>query len=125
MKSLFTILIIMLPVFALGQTFYVEPTEKGFEKEIYDALKYKGYKVADNKSEADFIVECLITQTSKFNSMYKGFIRINDKSGNKLIESKEVRKGAVAINGFNAGKDIFHTIGKKYLEDLIKDLPNT
>jgi len=115
----------MLPFIANCQVFYVEPTDKGFEKEIIDVLKYKGYKVSENKADADFVIECHIIQTSKLNSMYKGFVRINDKTGNKLIESKEVRKGAVAVNGFNAGKDIFQTIGKKYLEDLIKDLPNT
>lgn len=115
------ITIIGYSVTGFSQTFYVEPTGKGFEKKITEKLKYDGHKVVDQKSESDYTLTCLITQTSKINSMYKGCLRINDsKTGKEVSRTKEVRRGAVAVNGFNAGNNIFQVIADKYLEEEIK-----
>ncbi|CAG5072867.1 hypothetical protein DYBT9623_04407 [Dyadobacter sp. CECT 9623] len=107
---------------AFAQTFYVEPTEKGFEKKIIEKLKYDSYKVTADSSAYDYKIECLIRQTSKFNSMYKGYIRISDKTGKEVARSEEVRKGAVAVNGFNAADNIFGVIAEKQLPQIIKTL---
>jgi hypothetical protein len=108
---------------SFAQTFYVKPTEKGFEKKISEKLNYDGYKLSTDSSTYDYKIECLIRQTSKFNSMYKGYIRISDKSGKEVARSEEVRRGAAAINGFNAGANIFGVIANKHLPRLLKELP--
>ncbi len=123
MRTFTLSLILSLFAFAgYSQTFYVEPTEKGFEKHISEKLKYEGYKLTSESEEADFKIECLIHQTSKFNSMYKGFVKISDKGGKEITRTKEVRKGAVAANGFNAGANIFSVIANKYLIEIVKNL---
>lgn len=124
MKKILLFVLILTSGCSFGQTFYLEPTEKGFEKKISEKLNYDGYKITDVE-KADFKIECLIQQTSKFNSMYKGYIRITDKSGKEVARSKEVKKGAVAVNGFNAGANIFGTIADKYLIPLIQNLPKS
>lgn len=120
-----TVIIIVITILKIStgfsQSFYVEPTEKGFEKKITEKLKYDGHKLVDQKSESDYTLTCLITQTSKINSMYKGYLRIDDsKTGKEVSRTKEVRRGAVAVNGFNAGNNIFQVIADKYLEEEIK-----
>lgn len=101
----------------------MEPTEKGFEKKIADKLKYDGLSVVSSDSSSyDYKIECLIRQTSKFNSMYKGYVRISDRSGKELARSEEVRRGAVATNGYNAGANIFGVIAEKQLPGLIQKL---
>jgi len=106
-----------------AQTFYVESTDKGYETKIIEKLKYEGYKVSDQKESSDYTIVCLITQTSKLNSMYKGYMKIEDsKTGKEISRSKEVRRGAVAVNGFNAGNNIFQVIADKQLLELINPL---
>ena len=122
MKNLL-FLLLLLSSGTFAQTFYVVPTEKGFEKMISEKLNYDGYKLAPDAESADYRIECLIRQTSKFNSMYKGYIRISDKSGKEVARSEEVRKGAVAINGYNAGANIFGVIADKHLPRILKSLP--
>jgi hypothetical protein len=115
--------ICLLVSFAQAQTFFVEPTEKGFEKKILEKLKYDGRKTTDKKEESDYTIQSLITQTSKINSMYKGYIKIIDtKTGNEAARSKEVRRGAVAVNGFNAGNNIFEVIADKHLVPELKKI---
>ena len=122
MKNIF-FLFLLLSSGAFGQTFYVEPTEKGFEKKISEKLNYDGYKLSTDPASYDYKIECLIRQTSKFNSMYKGYIRISDKSGKEVARSEEVRRGAVAVNGFNAGANVFGVIADKHLPRILKELP--
>lgn len=106
-----------------AQTFFVEKTEKGFESKIIEKIKYEGYKLSNQKEMSDFTLVCLISQTSKLNSMYKGYLKIEDsKTGKEISRSKEVRRGAVAVNGFNAGNNIFQVIADKQLLELISPL---
>jgi hypothetical protein len=108
---------------AHAQTFFVEKTKKGYESKILEKLKYDGYKVFEQKETSDYTIVCLITQTSKINSMYKGYLKIEDsKSGKEISRSKEVRRGAVAANGFNAANNIFQVIADKQLIQLIEPL---
>lgn len=107
---------------AFGQTFYVEPTGKGFDEKITEKLKYDNFNVTSDSTSYDYKIECLIRQTSKLNSMYKGYIRVTDKAGKEVARSEEVRRGAVAVNGFNAGANIFGVIAEKHLLHIIKEV---
>lgn len=85
----------------MAQVFYVEPTEKGFEKEIYQKLDFEGLSVTQNKSEADYIVSYHY-QKNRRNYKYEGYIKVSDKQGNEVYRTTTLKKAANAFNGYQA-----------------------
>lgn len=125
MKHLLITLLVLVPVLGFGQTFYVDPTDSGYEKEIVEALKYNGTPTTDSMAEADYRIECKVTQSKQFYFLHRGFVRIVDKDGREVSRSKELKRGAGPINRFNPRRAIFSTIGKKYLPEMVKSLDET
>jgi len=126
MKKLLTIILFLSTVLPLrAQKFYIHCKDKRSRENLKDKINYKGYNVVDNKTKSDYTIECNIRCTSKINSMYKGFVSIIDtKTGKEILRTKEVRRGAVAVNGFDASANIFGVIGEKYLPDLLDKCKN-
>lgn len=120
MKTILTTLLLCLTCICHAQTFYVHCEDKRSRELIEDKVKYDGYKISNEKENADFTLECPIRCTSKLNSMYKGYVSaINNTTGQEVARTQEVRRGAVAVNGYNASWNIFKVISKKYLPDLL------
>lgn len=124
------IIFFLLPALAIvisskvcAQSFYVLPTEKGFESKIIDKMRSDGYKLAENESGADYKVECITTGNYKavsFKNSFHGYVRItNRKNGNEVAKTEEVGKTPSVYNGFNAGPAIMEKIAKKYLKKAL------
>lgn len=115
------ILLLLFPFVANAQTFYVEPTEYGYENKIIDKLRYDGYKVVKTEAEATHKVECFATgQYNAFSlkDMFHGYAKLTDlKSGLELARTKEI--GTNAYNVKQAGNRIMATIAKKHMKTLI------
>lgn len=126
MNRLFTTLIVSTGLFVFcavdsaAQSFFVTPTEKGFEDKIVSKIKYEGYKLADTKESADYIVDCLVDgqyNAWKIGSMFHGYVKISDaKIGEEVARTKEVGKSPAAVNGYQAGPRIMAVIADKYLK---------
>lgn len=108
---------------ARAQKFYVEPTEKGFEKDIVSKMRYDGYALTESQADADYKVECLVD--GKYNAwaikkMFHGYVRISDsKTGSEVARTKEVGKSPSAYNGFQAGPAIMSKIAKSELKKAL------
>lgn len=120
MKAILTITLVLLAYVAHSQTFYVHCEDKKSREYIQNQIEYFEYKTITERNGADFTIECSLRCTSKINSMYKGRIFIIDNSTADTINTtKEIRRGAVAVNGYNASFNIFKVICKRYLPDLL------
>jgi len=91
---------------------------------VIEKIKYEGYKVTSDSVNADYLVEMLIDGTYKvvsFKMPYRGYIKIiNNKNGEEVGRTKEVKGNPGAINGYNAAWMIFTKISKKYLPEELK-----
>jgi len=119
-KILILIVTVTISLATKAQTFYVHCEDTKSRDIIENKVKYEGFKVTDDKQKADYTLECKIWQTSKINSMYKGDLTILSIDGREIARSKEVRRGAVAVNGYNASSNIFGVIAKKELAAMLK-----
>lgn len=121
MKFLTIFSLLLLPFISFAQRLYVHCEDIPSREVIENKLDYEGYKITRARDSADYIIECIIWCSSKFNSMYRGYIEIQDRNKKALGKTDQVRAGAVAINGYNASRYIFNKISKKYLiEELSK-----
>lgn len=120
----------LLPALALvvsskvyAQSFYVLPTEKGFESKITDKIRSEGYKLAANESGADYKVECIVTGEYKalaLKNSFQGYVRITDRTtGKEVAKTEQVGRTPSVYNGFNAGPAIMEKIAKKYLTEAL------
>ena len=122
MKSRLMILVIVLLLGSssiYSQSFYVEKTAKGYEQPILEKLISENYKVTSNKDKAEYTIECIFTKTSAFSA--KGCVAIIDnKSGNFIAESKQVKARLNIFNGYaNTKMQSMKKIANKYLIPLI------
>lgn len=128
MKNFFLSALLLSAGHCFAQTFYVEPTEKGFESKIIDKLKYEGYKLTAVKDSSNYIIECLVNgqySAWKIGKMFHGYVKITDtKTGIEISRTKEVGKSPSAYNGFQAGPKIMAIIADKYLIPAIKKVRN-
>jgi hypothetical protein len=110
-----------------AQTFFVEPSEKGFESKIIDKMKYNGYKLSDTKEGSDFTIQCFLDghyNYWKFGPMFRGYVKISDsKTGDEVSRTKEVGKSPNIYNGMQAGPKIMSVIADKYLIPELNKLP--
>lgn len=105
MKKLLPLLFTLLPFAGSGQTFYVEPTTFGYEKKIYEQLRFDGFKLTEREEDADYKVECFGT-TGK---PYQGYVKITDaKTGAEVSKSKTISTSA--YNPRHAGNKIMGKI---------------
>lgn len=102
-----------------AQTYYVEPTGKGFEKEISQKLDFEGIKIAQSKEVADYTLS-LHYQKNNRNKKFEGYVKAVDKSGTEVYRSKVVAKAASAFNGYQAIPSVLATIIDKDLLPALK-----
>lgn len=119
MKKLLLTLLLMIPFASMAQVFYVEPTEKGFEKEISQKLDFEGFKVTHEKSSADFIVSYHYQKNRK-NYKFEGYIKVSDKSGNEIYRTTTIAKAASAFNGYQAVPVVVAQLTEKELVPKLK-----
>lgn len=119
MKHILTLIFTIVAINASAQSFFVNCEDEKSKSILELKVKNEGYKIAASPNDSDYILECKVWQTSKFNSMYKGNLSVV-KSGNVIATSSDVRRGAVAVNGFNASANIFEVIARKELPGLLK-----
>lgn len=99
-----------------GQTFYVEPTEKGFEERIVNNFEFNSIKTTKEKEAANYIVKYYFQKVKSINvGTYEAFIRIEDSEGNKIFETSKKKKQANAYNGYNAVPAVLDILCKKEL----------
>lgn len=123
MKATFTLLIALAPAAVLAQVFYVEPTEKGYEKEMIENMRYDGYKVVEQKQSSEYTIRCFVRQSSKLASAYRGYLlTIENTDGAVVARSEEFRTTATLANGYNAAGYIFKKIYKKQFAGLVSNL---
>jgi hypothetical protein len=104
-----------------AQTFYVQPSKKGYEEAVRQKMDYEGYKLVDNDTLADYKVDCLMQPYKGQKFKFIGCVRItNTKTGQEVGRTKEVKQRVTAFVGYNAGKAIFKDIAQDYLIDLLK-----
>lgn len=119
MKTIFLLLLLVSGA-SFGQSFFVQPTEKGYEKDIINKLEFAGYKVT-NESEADYIVTHRYQKVKSINAgTYEGYILINDKSGKEVFRTNTKKKQANAYNGYQAVPAILSLLTDKELIPKIK-----
>src|SRR5688572_18057124 len=127
MKRLLLPSFLFLTLTANAQTFYVEPTEKGFEQSIVDKMKYKSCKLTENKIESDVTVKCVVDERYKFwtfGKMFHGYVKFNDtRTGQELARTKQVGKSPIPANGFQAVPRIMQVIADKHLLPVLAKLP--
>lgn len=106
-----------------AQSFYVIPTEKGFESKIIEKMRSDGYKLTEQESVADYKVECVTSGEYKvvtFKNSFHGYVRITDRTnGKEVARTEEVGKTPSVYNGYNAGPAIMDKIAKKYLKKAL------
>ena len=123
MKHLLLSILTIFSLNASAQSFFVVCDDQKSKETIEAAIKDNGYEVATTEPSSDYQVRCEVWQTSKINSMYKGNLKISHK-GAVVAKSSDVRRGAVAVNGFNASSNIYEVIARKELADLLKKATN-
>lgn len=106
---------------AFGQTFYVEPTEKGFEETVSQILEYNSIKTTKVKEEANFVISHYFQKVKSINvGSYEAYIKVVDKSGKEVFTTSKKKKQANAYNGYNAVPAILDILTKKELVPEIK-----
>jgi hypothetical protein len=122
----FVLFLLLSPLLGKAQTFYVEPTEKGFEKKIAEKMSYDGYRLTESPESADYIIRTFLTgQYNAFaiKKMFHGYaIVIDNKTQAEIARTKEVGKNPSGANGMQAGQAIMAEIAKKYLPPILKPL---
>lgn len=119
MKQLLLSLIFSLSAFAgFGQTFYVEPTEKGFEERISRKLEFEGYTLKEKDSSPDYSISFRYQQNRK-NKKYEGYFVVL-KNQDEVYKTSIVKKPASAFNGYNAVPSIIDQLMEKELIPEIK-----
>ena len=94
---------LLLSAGCFGQSFYVEPTEKGFEKEVIQKLDFAGIKIAKHKAEADFIVSMHFQKVKSINAgTYAAYMTVADKEGKEVYRTETRKKQANIYNGYQA-----------------------
>lgn len=105
-----------------AQTFYIQPTEKGYEDNVRQKMDYEGYKLVSAEGSADYRVDCLLKPYKGNKYKFIGYVRItNLKTGQEVGRTEEVKKRVTAFIGYNAGNAIFKEIAAEYLDDLLKE----
>lgn len=96
---------------------------KQLQEDIVSRLKEWGYwKVADNKNDADFIMEIAtetskgITMTSWGGTSVMAKVKLNSKTGQTIWESDGFKSSPNGTNGFNGTK----AVSKKIMRALKK-----
>lgn len=104
-----------------AQTFYIQPTDKGYEQKVREKMDYDGYKFAKEEKDADYKIECLVQTVSTVNLRYKGYVRVTDiKTGKEVGRTKELSKKATAFRGYNAANAIFKNLAEDELDEILE-----
>lgn len=115
MNKLLTTLMCLFGSSAFAQIFYVDPTDKGFEKEIISKMDFNGYKLARTPDLSDFIIRHHYQKNSK-NYKFEGYITISKaKDGNEIYRTEIVKKPANAFNGYQAMPQVMAILCDKHL----------
>jgi|GEM_PF-4127400 len=123
MKFLFFIVsFALISLTGTSQTFYVEPTEKGFEKDFIEKMRFDGYDLTKDEDSADYIVKLFIKQSDQVATIYQGFITVEDDSGNTLSKSTVIKTTATVANRYNAAGHIFKKIYDKQFPKMVASL---
>lgn len=108
--------ILLLSSSAFGQSYYVEPTEKGFEKEIIQKLDFAGVKLSKDKTEADFLISTHFQKVKSINAgTYAAYITVADKEGNEVYRTATKKKQANIYNGYQAVPAALNVLTEKEL----------
>jgi hypothetical protein len=70
-------LFLLLSSGAYAQTFYVEPTEKGFEKKISEKLDFAGMKLAPSKEQSEYTITYHYQQNQR-NNKFESYVKVTD-----------------------------------------------
>lgn len=104
-----------------SQTFYVKPTEEGYEVPIRQKIEYEGYRVTTDDKKADYKIDCLIQPYKGQKFKFIGYVKVTDiKTGQEVGRTKEIKQRVTAFVGYNAGKAIFKEIAAEYMGYLLK-----
>lgn len=104
-----------------AQTFYIKPTEEGYETPIKQKIEYEGYQTTTDQKSADYKVDCLMQPYKGQKFKFIGYVKVtNLKTSQEVGRTKEVKQRVTAFVGYNAGKAIFKDIAEDYLIDLLK-----
>jgi hypothetical protein len=115
MKTFLTIILCVAGQQAFAQYFYIEQTEKGFEKEIISKMDFNGYKIVKTPDQSDYTIRHHYQKNSK-NYKFEGYITIsNSKDDNEVYRTEIVKKPANAFNGYQAMPQIIGILCDKHL----------
>jgi len=121
MNKYFTALICLFGYSSVAQIFYVEPTEKGFEKEITSKLDFNGYKLSRMPDQSDYTIKHHYQKNSK-NYKFEGYITVSDsKTGNEVYRTEIVKKPANAFNGYQTMPQVIAILVDKQLLPELKN----
>lgn len=123
MKILITSLLLFASLSLSAQRFYVEGKDNKSVDKIAEKIRYEGYTVLSDSTNADYIIQLLLDGHYKVVTMkrpYHGYLRIvNNKDGAEIGRTRDVKGSPTAFNGYNASYSIFTKISEKYLKDLL------
>ncbi|MET7253568.1 hypothetical protein [Dyadobacter fermentans] len=120
MKAYILPLFLLLPFGAFAQTFFVEPTEKGFEKEVIQKLDFAGIKLVKEKTDADYLISTHYQKVKSINlGTYAAYMAVSDKQGFEVYRTKTKKKQANIYNGYQAVPAVLVLLTEK---DLIPRL---
>ncbi len=115
MKNTFFLYLLLLSTGVFGQTFYVEPTEKGFEKKISEKLDFAGIKLSPEKTGSKYTISYHFQQNRK-NYKYEAYIKVVEtESGKDVYRTPVEKKAANAFNGYQAVPAIISKLTEKDL----------
>lgn len=98
-----------------AQTFYVEPTEKGFEKKISEKLDFAGIKLSPSKDQSQYTISYHYQQNKK-NYKFESYIKVTDsKTDTEVYRTSVEKKAANAFNGYQAMPAIVTKLTEKEL----------
>nr|WP_295931505.1 hypothetical protein [uncultured Dyadobacter sp.] len=100
---------------AFSQAFYVEPTEKGFEKEIIERIGFAGFKTVAKKEDSQFTVSYHYQQNRR-NHKFEAYIKVVDsKSDTEVYRTSVAKRAANAFNGYQAMPAIISKLAEEEL----------
>jgi len=124
MRKMIICVAVILCKYSHAQKFFIVCEDKYSRGVFEKKLTSLGFDISDSLN-SDYKLQLTTWQTSKINSMYKGNVAIFDKVGKEISRSKDVRRGAVAINGYNASFNISKVISEDYLREMTSGIKRT
>lgn len=98
-----------------GQTFYVEPTEKGFEREIVERIGFAGFKTVAKKEDSKYTISYHYQQNRR-NHKFEAYIKVVDsKSDTEVFRTSVAKRASNAFNGYQAMPSIISKLAEEEL----------